>query len=535
MDNIFIEDCMKNVSFTNCEFRKLRSRGDVYVDKTRYIYSLLSSSDSIIVNTAPRRFGKSLTISTLESLFSGHRELFRGLYIDNTDYDFSFHPVIKIDFSGLGTYTADTTETYIKDALALCAKNNGIALDDSTPDRMLRLLCMALIEKYSAEPVILIDEYDRPINSCYDKNERILIQRCLRGFYSSFKALVPYLRLVYITGVLHFSGLGVFSGLNNIFDISMDKHYSGFLGYTEEEILSSFSEGINEYSEKKGIPFEEVLDEMRNWYDGYLFAPDGISVYNPVSIGAFMYHLEFRNFWFKTGSSELVVQYARKYHISLVDLGDMVLDSDSLDAFNILDFMNGERMSKDRLIKLLFMSGYLTIDHEEDGLLYLRFPNREVRRSLFLDWGTAYSPDNMDVELYIPSRRIRTALAAADINQAIQVVNEVLSMLCYDHFREDELTYCGFLMSIFGASLEDIPRGEEHTAKGRMDIFLSAGDHIYIVEVKLNGKASNALDQIESRGYADKYLFTGKNVHLLGLNIDSTAHRISDYSIEDIN
>ena len=192
-------------------------------------------------------------------------------------------------------------------------------------------------------------------------------------------------------------------------------------------------------------------------------------------------------------------------------------------------------MSDDKLLKLLFMSGYLTIDYEKDGLLYLRFPNREVRRSLFLDWGLAYSTDDMNIELYTPSRRIRNALATADIDQTIRVVNEVLSILCYDHYKGDELTCCGFLMSIFGASLEDVPRGEEHTARGRMDIFLSAGNHIYIAEVKLDGKASSALEQIEARGYADKYRSTGKNVHLLGMNIDSTAHRISDYSIEDIN
>ena len=535
MDNVFIEDCMKNVNFTNYEFRNLRKRNDIYVDKTRYIYSLLSCGDSILVNTAPRRFGKSLTISTFESLFSGQRELFRGLYIDYTNYDFSFHPVIKIDFAGLGTYTAADTELYIKDALTLCAKNNVVDLVDSSPDRMLRMLCFSLNEKYSAAPVILIDEYDRPINSCYDKNERVLIQRCLCGFFSSFKALVPFLRFVYITGVLHFTGLGVFSGLNNILDISMDRPYSGLLGYTEDEIITYFAEGIQEYAEKEGLTCSEVIDELRSWYDGYLLAPGGARVYNPVSIGAFMYYLEFRNFWVKTGSSELEVQYARKYHIALVDLGDMILDSDSLDAFNILDFLNGERMSDDKLLKLLFMSGYLTIDYEKDGLLYLRFPNREVRRSLFLDWGLAYSPDDMDIELYTPSRRIRNALSAADIDQAIRVVNEVLSILCYDHYKGDELTYCGFLMSIFGASLEDVPRGEEHTARGRMDIFLSAGNHIYIAEVKLDGKASSALEQIEARGYADKYRSTGKNVHLLGLNIDSTAHRISDYSIEDIN
>lgn len=342
----------------------------------------------------------------------------------------------------MGTYTAADTELYIKDALTLCAKNNAVDLENSLPDRMLKMLCFSLNEKYSAAPVILIDEYDRPINSCYDKNERVLIQRCLCGFYSSFKALVPSLRFVYITGVL----LGVFNGLNNILDISMDRHYSGLLGYTEDEIITYFAEGMQEYAEKEGLTCSEVIDELRSWYDGYLLAPGGAKVYNPVSIGAFMYYLEFRNFWVKTGSSELVVQYARKYHIALVDLGDMILDSDSLDAFNILDFLNGERLSDDKLLKLLFMSGYLTIDYEKDGLLYLRFPNREVRRSLFLDWGLAYSPDDMNIELYTPSRRIRNALSAADIDQAIRVVNKVLSILCYDHYKDDELTYCGFLM-----------------------------------------------------------------------------------------
>ena len=345
-------DAMDNANFTLYEFELIRKNGMVYIDKTDYIYHIARKEGMVIVNTAPRRLGKSLTVSTLKSLFSGNRELFKGLWIDSSDFPFEKHPVIRIDFGALSSFTAEGTEEHLALWIGFAAELEGISLERRNPGTMLNDLVTKLISLHRACPVILIDEYDRPLNECDDPEERIRIQRLLREFYSTFKGLAPYVYLTYITGVLHFSGLGIFSGLNNLIDISMDDNYSGLFGYTEKEIRENFSEGIREYAEKKGISGDEVMEGLRDWYDGYLLTPHGTRVYNPVSIGAFMYYLEFRNYWLRTGSSRLIVSYAKKYRINLCDLGDMSIELDDTSVFDILEFLDGGKLPAERLLSL---------------------------------------------------------------------------------------------------------------------------------------------------------------------------------------
>ena len=527
------EDRMDNANFTLYEFELIKKNKMVYVDKTDFIYRIVQNEGMVVVNTAPRRLGKSLTVSTLKSLFSGNRELFRGLWIDHSDFPFGKHPVIRIDFGSLSSFTAEDTEAHISFWIQYAAAEAKIELDDGKPGIMLQNLLLKLKERYSAKPVILIDEYDRPMNECENPAERLRIQKALREFYSSLKGLVPYVHLTYITGVLHFSGLGIFSGLNNLVDISMDDNFSGLLGYTEDEIRKYFALGIREYAKKMKITEDNVIEQLRDWYDGYLLTPNGVRVYNPVSIGAFMYYLEFRNYWLRTGSSKIIVNYAKKYHINLRDLGDMAIELDDTAVFSILEFLDGEKLPKEKLLSLLYMTGYLTIDHNEDETLYLRFPNREVMRTLFLDWGNAYSKQGEQIEFRAPSAKIAKALASGDVKKAVEYINGVLALLAYDHFSADELTYCGFLMSILGASLEDISRGEEHTARGRLDIFASSGNHAYVIEVKLNRSADEAISQIEENGNTEKFLqWAGtkkRTLHEVGFSINSNTHKIEDW------
>ncbi len=525
---------MDRAEFSSFVFERIRKSGKVYVDKTMYIRRLLELDSNVIVSTAPRRMGKSLFTFTLESLFLGRRELFKGLYIDSTGYDYEFHPVIHIDFAILGTFTAEGIDAFISRELRRTARLSGIEMELAEPRTMIVDLVDELSFKYGSAPVILIDEYDRPLNSC-DETERLAeIQQALRRFYSTFKGLSARLHLVYITGILKFSGLGIFSGLNNLMDISMDDRFSGMFGYTDDEVREYFHEGVEEYAEKEGLSEEGVYEALREMYDGYLLSPNGVRVYNPVSIGMFMYYLELENYWIRSGLSTIVVNYARKHHLSLDAIGDMSINLESLATFSIIDFLSGVTLSDDRLLALLLMTGYLTFTGERNdaGRLCLRVPNKEVLRTLAYEWESVYVPPQVNLSDTI-AYQIAKAMKSGDTPAIIECLNHGLTFVTYDGFRLDERFFDSLFLSMLGISLESIPRGEEHTTRGRIDLFARSGSHAYIFETKLDRSAESAIRQIEKKGYADKFVHwavsNGITMHIVGLDISKDKRQIVEW------
>ena len=528
------EKDMDRANFSSFDFERIRKRGTVYVDKTMYIKRLLDLDSNVVVCTAPRRMGKSLFAFTLESLFLGKRELFKGLYIDGTGYDYEFHPVIHIDFAILGTFTSAGIDSFLSRELRRTARLCGLDMELAEPKDMIADLVDELWLKYDSAPVILIDEYDRPLNSC-DETERLPeIQQALRRFYSVFKGLSPRLHLVYITGILKFSGLGIFSGLNNLVDISMDDRFAGMFGYSEEEVREYFHEGIEEYAEKEGMSEEGVYEALREMYDGYLLSPRGVRVYNPVSIGMFMYYLELENYWIRTGLSTIVVNYARKHQLSLDAIGDMSINLDSLATFSIIDFLSGGTLSDDKLLALLLMTGYLTFTGErnEEGRLCLRVPNKEVLRTLAYEWESVYVPPQVNLSDTI-AYKIAKAMKAGDTATIIECLNHGLTFVTYDGFRLDERFFDSLFLSMLGISLESIPRGEEHTTRGRIDLFARSGSHAYIFETKIDRSAESAIRQIEEKGYSDKFIHwsrsNGITMHIVGLDISKDKRQIVEW------
>ena len=284
---------------------------------------------------------------------------------------------------------------------------------------------------------------------------------------------------------------------------------------------------------------EGVYEALREMYDGYLLSPRGVRVYNPVSIGMFMYYLELENYWIRTGNMTIVINYARRHRITLDKLGSMTITKLDLELFSIFDFLSGEEMAVSRLLALLLMTGYLTIDSVDKDTIRLRIPNHEVMETLFASWGDAYLPERFaDYYTISYSLQIRRALSEGNIEEAVDNINHVLSIVSYDHLRCDELMYGGLIMAILGASLDEVPRSEEHTSRGRMDMFARAGRNIYIIETKLDGGADAALRQIEEMGYADKYRDKarrkGLSIHLLGLSLDSKEHRIGKWKEKEV-
>jgi len=360
-------------------FQALRERNYLYVDKTALVLRLIEEGECYFLGR-PRRMGKSVLLSLLQALFEGRRELFEGLAIAKSDYDFTPYPVIRLDF---GMITTESLELF---KLNLCEELNDIAIEHGLPkvqgvhpSRMLASLVKALAEK--EQVVLLIDEYDRPIlNTLSAADKAQIYSDFLKDFYATVKALQPYLRFTFITGVSRFAKTSIFSGMNHLNDLSLDEDYAGLLGVTEEEITGALRPYVKLIAEKQQKAEEEIRELMRLWYNGYRFAGERTapSVYNPHSLFSFLQKGQFVNYWFSTGTPSFILDLIRKEQYPVVDFeaGERVFDSVLRESFEI------DRID---LIALLYQTGYLTIaDYDDSTSEYtLRFPNEEVRRSFF--------------------------------------------------------------------------------------------------------------------------------------------------------
>ena len=353
---------MKRLNFASLDFARLKSTDCLIVDKTRYIYCLLKSGNQFVVNTALYGFGKSLIVSMLENLLIGRRNLFTGMYVSNTDYDFAFHPVVSIRFSEFYSYSSLSVQEFVSEKLLSIATAYDVDIELSEPSRMLRLLCNELANKYQVEPAIIIDDYDLPLIASNKDN----VDSCnlMKGFYSSLKGLISFIHLVYLTGVYPPNMLGILTEHSNAFDVSADKKYSGFVGFMEKEwgpLMQSL------------IRHDESLSELRKWYEGYCFISESQRVHNPYSIMRFMYYKKYERYFDYPQPSCLP-----SWHKP--DCGMLIAD-DSLYVSKGNLFMKEHLTDTEKLI-LLLNACYLTIDYVDKAVFYLRIPNSDVQFAL---------------------------------------------------------------------------------------------------------------------------------------------------------
>jgi PAS domain-containing protein len=361
---------LKKLPISLQEFRSIIEGDYKYVDKTRYIHKLVTSGKYFFLSR-PRRFGKSITISTMQELYLGSKELFKGLWIeDKWDWG-KKHPVLRFSLTTIG-YESIGLETALTQELHYQAEKRGLKLSKLGIAPLFKQLIelMATHEKV----VILIDEYDAPIINFLGKdlNKAIQNRDLLREFYTVLKDLDSSLEFVFLTGVSKFTKVGIFSGLNNLSDLTMNAQYATMLGYTQEELESNFGEEIEMTATKMNLTRAELLEEMRVWYNGYRFHPDSNRVYNPVSSNLFFVHQEFQNFWFATGTPSFLVSILKAEGVF-----DLHFPATSLSGFESFE------LDKLKPIAILFQTGYLTIhSKDEDGLVSLDYPNKEVRDSM---------------------------------------------------------------------------------------------------------------------------------------------------------
>ena len=533
-------DDMRAITTDTADFEYLRENNLVYVDKTKAIHDLVKdTSRRFFFLSRPRRYGKSLFCSTLHALFDGRRDLFEGLYIaERTDYSFERFPVLHFDFSPLDTMDIESFLSDFRRMIRRQAYVHDLTIEEGTPSGMLTSLLDALIEKEGKRVVIIIDEFDSPLTGAMGKPFAEEIRGRLSAFYAVIKMNAPRIRLFFITGVVKLSNLSIFSKMNNLVDLSMDPRFASAFGYTDEELLEYFGEGIDEYYSSHKDEYssrDELAMRIREYYDGYRFSPRSeVTVYNPVSIGYFFNDgCSFQNYWNMTGVPTLAVNLASRFPLADILGYDLSLPLTAFTTFDISQICGGE-LSSDSILALLYYTGYLTIrDGNENGVT-LRFPNREVSSSFTEFLVSRYATKGIGALVYKGS----VAMTHGDVEELVDILNSYLSLFSYQLIeKEGERTF-HMLIHAYMVCLGSYAYPEDPGYKGRADEVVRYGSYIYIFELKRGDGAEAALRQIKDKGYADKYLAEarhgGKHIIICGLDISSSEGKVVDYRYEEV-
>ncbi|MBD5286392.1 MAG: AAA family ATPase, partial [Bacteroides sp.] len=504
-------------------FSQIIEEGYVYVDKTAYIKQLLNQSKFIFLSR-PRRFGKSLLLSTLEAYFEGRRELFKGLAADSMDLDWTPRPVLHFDFNAENYSKEDGLEHLLDGLLRDYEKSYDRDPEDTTLSQRFKRIIKSAYEKTGRQVVILIDEYDKPLldiehnKDLYEKN-----QRTLKSFFGNLKSMDRYIRFAFITGVARFSRVSIFSDLNNLDDISMDKAYADICGWSEEELLRYFRPGIEDLAAERDEDFDETLTALRDYYDGYLFSLKGSRLYNPYSVLKALKKQEIDPYWFDSGTPTFLARRIRNRGMYPPDLNGQTCTRDELIAVGLHDR---------NPIPLMFQTGYLTIaGYDRDtGLYELRFPNREVEKGFYQQLLPMYVPEVDDPQSPFRFTHFRKDLAEGRPEDFMKRLATMLKALPYEDHKESTYRAVTFLIAV----LSGTPAlAEHHGYRGRSDLEVFAGRNIYIFEFKYNKSVQEAMDQIHSRDYAGRYAMDSRQVYLIGANfIEDADNRRLEYEIE---
>ena len=508
-------------------FESIRSGEFVYVDKTRHLFQMADEGKFYFMSR-PRRFGKSLTVSTLRCLFQGKKDLFKGLWIaENSEWEWKPHPTILLDFNGISHDTPDNLRLGLEEALQNHARQNEIRLKSSLLKGQFKELILSLYQKTGMPVVILIDEYDKPLIDHLGKGEKALdIARANRDILKYFFGVIkggdvsPALRLVFITGVSKFSRVSIFSELNNLEDLTMTETYADMLGYTREELETYFHSHIKLLSEKIGITETGIMEKMEWYYDGYRFSKRDARVYNPFSVLSALKQKDFRNYWFETGTPTFLVNLMKDSDYPVAKIENLQLDEHIFSVYEI------ERLQPEAL---LYQTGYITIREVENDIFSFQYPNQEVRISFLKFLMFSYLPGNgSDKSLFL---RLSGFLQQEDTDAFIETVTAIFASIPYalETKRDEAYFHTVFYLIVCASGVN--ARSEIMTCKGRIDLVMEFSDKIYIIEFKCDQSAQAGIDQIREKGYADRYRQGGKKIILMGISFDSEKRNVGEWKI----
>ena len=513
---------MKKLPIGISTLEKIRADDYIYIDKTHHVAQLVNSGTEYFFLSRPRRFGKSLLLDTLKQAFLGNKDAFKGLHLEN-NWDWNVkHPIIYLNFGGASTDRSEAVlREYISQKLNAYADEYGIELKSKELSNVLQELVEKLHGKYNTKVVLLVDEYDKPILDVIDDEAQATINRdILKGLYGAIKNLDQYLKFVFLTGVSKFSKVSVFSGLNNLNDITLDPHYADICGYTHTEMEKAFTEYLVDGNVDK--------EKLKRWYNGYDFTGvESQKVYNPFDILLFCNNdYRYKNYWFETATPTFLIKLLQKKQYYVPSFESVLISDSDLSTFEVNNIP---------INALLFQTGYLTVKKiSQIGTQYgyiLSYPNLEVKASLndsLFALGTNIETKGRSLA------RVDCALKSACFDDLKEIFNAHFSSIPHDWYRNNPMGqyegfYAGIIYSCFAALGYDLT-AEDTTSTGRIDLTIQMPDKILIIEFKLAkyGSADDAIKQIIDKKYADKFKADKRPVYLIGMSFDDQTKTMAD-------
>ena len=517
---------MKDITSSVYNFEDLIQGDFLYVDKTEYIWQLIRPARESYFLSRPRRFGKSLTVSTLKAVFEGKKELFKGLAIYDKPYEWKPYPVIHLSFGDYNPIndSIERLDAYLLDKVRSVAKDLGIELPE-TQDASSALGKLIDAASLKEKVVILVDEYDKPILDNISKLNIKEIQQCLKGFFSVLKDRNDKERFLFVTGVSKFCHVSLFSDLNNLTDISMDARYAAMFGYTQEELEANFGDRISALAGEQDINAYKA--KIKEWYNGYRFHKNAKTVYNPVSLAQFFESGgEFNNYWFSTGTPSFLMELARQKEF---DFENALKEPVPQVTFNAFEIDNIDPLT------LLLQTGYVTIKGTEERFgqtwYYLDFPNTEVTSAFSAYILNSYAGKNQTDSVRFVAE-FATSLLNNDLKKLRKTMEVFFAGIPYDVHKKQESNFQGIFFSIFrllGVYIE----AESSTNDGRIDAVVQTPKAIYIFEFKLDNDPT-ALEQIKEKEYFKKYLLDKRDIYIVGVNFDSVKGNLAGWAEEKL-
>ncbi|MDE6548404.1 MAG: ATP-binding protein [Muribaculaceae bacterium] len=504
-------------------FPEIIEGGYSYVDKTNLMGKLIDEGKYIFLSR-PRRFGKSLLLSTLHAYFDGRRDLFKGLAIDSMDLDWTPTPVLHFDFN-TGLYDRpDGLEERLNTDLSSYEKEFRLDIkDDLTAAIRFEKLIKGIHEATGRKVAILVDEYDKPLLGIEENPEQFeKNQTLLKGFFSNLKSMDKYIRFAMLTGVARFSKVSIFSDLNNLNDISMYEQYQEICGWTEEELSTNFQTGIAELSKKRRETTKETMNELRTYYDGYLFSDEGRRLYNPYSVLKALFSKTIKPYWFESATPTFLAKKIKKSGIDPVSLNWQSQSYSNLIAVGL---------GSDNVTALMFQTGYLTIDsYDPRRQRYtLRFPNREVEIGFAENLLPLYVPSSKKPDSPFSLQNFQDDLYDGNPEDFMKRLETLVKDLPGEDHKESTYRAITYLLCLLSGTEA---QAERHSYKGRSDLEVLTPDFIYVFEFKYNKSVQEAMHQIHERDYAGRYALDHRTVYLVAANFtENKDNRQLSYEI----
>ena len=505
-------------------FESLRKDGFFYIDKTALVYQLVKTGRYYFLSR-PRRFGKSLLISTLEAYFQGKKELFTGLAIEKLEKDWIEYPILHLDLNIERYDTPESLGNILEKNLAEWEKLYGAEISERTFSLRFAGIIKRACEQTGQRVVILVDEYDKPMLQAIGNQElQKEYRNALKPFYGVLKTMDGCIKFALLTGVTKFGKVSVFSDLNNLNDLSMWNKYIDICGISDKELQENLEEEMHEFAEAQGMMYEQFRDKLREYYDGYHFTQNSIGIYNPFSLLNAFDRKEFGSYWFETGTPTYLIELLKRYHYDLEHMAHAETYAD------VLNSIYGD----EEPLPVIFQSGYLTIKgyDERFGLYRLGFPNREVEEG-FVKFLVPYYTRFNKIEAPFEVLKFVQEIERGEPDAFFRRLQSFFADTPYELVKDLELHYQNVLFIVFKL-VGFYVKAEYHTSQGRIDLVLQTDKYIYVMEFKLDGTAEEALQQINDKQYALPFAADSRKVLKIGVNFSNTTRNIERWVVEEL-